>query len=161
MRALGWCALAIGGTVVVETLESPNPSTTGGYGTNCRSDANQQIKLDTGKSQSWFCDHLDGSAPAWMFYWQKFKSVNNDLYSFQYFGYEDTKGVRSNESWCHFGGGQYNDNFEHAPNLMFPDCSGRFINTSMEVRLNCITPGSGSQCQLLVESSAFGNYNVN
>ena len=127
-----------------------------GWGQYCSLPQNLQLKITPGTPYVTFCDGLDGAAA--LFLSATFRSVNSDLYAVRAYGHEDTKGVRTNSSWCSYTFGSYQDNFDHKPYAQFGGCSGRFINISMELAFDCITPGDGSDCQIAVDDAYFGGY---
>merc|ERR1712217_561376 len=81
-----------------------------------------------------------------------------DEYAWKAEVYEYTHGKRASDPYWQVGPFNDQGNFNVTADYNADAASGRFLTVSLEIKYYCVTPGSGSTCQLLVASEYMSNY---
>ena len=120
---------------------------------------NQQLTIPNGSWYEICCFGLDGKQD--VSYKVVFASVNNDNYSTQSIVADDSghTGVCGQleggpTPYWYGTGYTYHDNFDHSEYYHDTGSGGTYITVQESYRINCLNPGSGDTCQVVLKQVA-------
>lgn len=114
------------------------------------------LVIDSGSWHEYCCTQMDGTQD--VSYYAKFYSVNNDAYTTQSVVADDSGATghcagsaAGPPDWMPFVQRSYTDNFVHTEQYYDGGTGGTYTRTQISFRVGCTTPGSGSQCQIVID----------